>query len=652
MKKTYLKFIVITLIVASSTLQAQVGIGTIVPAATADITALNPTGVATNVDGILIPRVDRQRAQGMLAVPNATMIYVNSIATGAAAGQASNITSIGFYYFDTALLPAPGKWVKIESAGNNWSILGNTGTTAGTNFIGTTDNVDLVFKRNNIIAGSLGVNNTSYGVNSLVSNTTGTSNTAIGNVALQSNTGGSSSTAIGSQALQSNTTGVNNTAIGREALSLNTIGGDNVALGLLAGQNNTTGDQNTFIGSRTDATISNLTNATALGYNTKVSQSNTVILGNNANVGIGTTTPSVKSSLDISSTTAGVLFPRVTTVQRTAIAPAGTDTGLKVYDTTTKSYWYWDGTVWVEQAANNKWTLTGNAGTTAGTNFIGTTDAQDFRIKTGVGGVDRWNISNANSGQLQSYALGTALLPTYSWQTDTNTGIWSPAADNIAVSTAGLERTRILANGNMGIQTTNPLQALHIGGSAAGLQTLRIDDIAVTAGGTNPGELAPTITTSDKALYADSNGDVRVRSIYGDNTQSTILAAGTQNISTNAFVDITGATITFTPKHSTVYLSFAISGYNPLTGTSPRGWFAVRIMNGATNAGNFVTLTATNDAGGSNGAATVSSGNFPLTVVPGVPVTIKLQGRVSAAILNAHYTIDKTNYTSYMTILD
>ena len=33
---------------------------------------------------------------------------------------------------------------------NKWSLTGNSGTTAGTNFIGTTDNVDLVFKTNNI----------------------------------------------------------------------------------------------------------------------------------------------------------------------------------------------------------------------------------------------------------------------------------------------------------------------------------------------------------------------------------------------------------------------------------------------------------------------------------------------------------------------
>ena len=38
-----------------------------------------------------------------------------------------------------------------QSAGSSgWGLTGNAGTIAGTNFLGTTDNVDVVFKRNNV----------------------------------------------------------------------------------------------------------------------------------------------------------------------------------------------------------------------------------------------------------------------------------------------------------------------------------------------------------------------------------------------------------------------------------------------------------------------------------------------------------------------
>ncbi|MES2574572.1 MAG: hypothetical protein V4572_06495 [Bacteroidota bacterium] len=56
-------------------------------------------------------------------------------------------------------------------------------------------------------------------------------------------------------------------------------------------------------------------------------------------VGIGTTNPELSSVLDISSTTQGMLFPRMTTAQRVAIsAPAN---GLTVYDITLNAIYYY-----------------------------------------------------------------------------------------------------------------------------------------------------------------------------------------------------------------------------------------------------------------------------------------------------------------------
>jgi hypothetical protein len=53
------------------------------------------------------------------------------------------------------------------------------------------------------------------------------------------------------------------------------------------------------------------------------------------NVGIGTTTPAASAQLDVSSTTKGLLPPRMTTTQRDAIAsPAA---GLIIFNTTTNS---------------------------------------------------------------------------------------------------------------------------------------------------------------------------------------------------------------------------------------------------------------------------------------------------------------------------
>ena len=62
-------------------------------------------------------------------------------------------------------------------------------------------------------------------------------------------------------------------------------------------------------------------------------------------IGINTITPDLSAELDISSTDKGLLIPRVTSVQRLDInLPAE---GLTVYDTTTGTFWYFDGVEWV-----------------------------------------------------------------------------------------------------------------------------------------------------------------------------------------------------------------------------------------------------------------------------------------------------------------
>ena len=61
-------------------------------------------------------------------------------------------------------------------------------------------------------------------------------------------------------------------------------------------------------------------------------------------VGIGTTAPNSSAALDVSSSTKGMLIPRMSSVQRKAIANAAA--GLLVYDTDKGSVMFFDGTEW------------------------------------------------------------------------------------------------------------------------------------------------------------------------------------------------------------------------------------------------------------------------------------------------------------------
>ena len=73
---------------------------------------------------------------------------------------------------------------------------------------------------------------------------------------------------------------------GYESLVGVTTGTGNVGLGYVAGQTITTGTDNMCLGTSSDVGTNNLTNASAIGYNTVVNASNTMILGNGVNIGI------------------------------------------------------------------------------------------------------------------------------------------------------------------------------------------------------------------------------------------------------------------------------------------------------------------------------------------------------------------------------
>lgn len=297
--------------------QQNVGIGTDTPNARVDINASDPDS-PTAEDGILVPRVNVLPGTASEA---GMLLYLN-ITVGT--------DTPGFYFWDGS------QWIAIGTD-KSWSTTGNAGTTAGTNFIGTTDDTDLIFMRNNLHAGwinsalsntgfgnkslspsSLAGNNSAFGSNALDSNSAGWSNTAVGSQAMFNNISGNFNAASGANALQANTTGSGNTALGFQSLTTNTIGSYNVSVGLntmrynLEGNNNsaigagsllnnTTGNQNTSLGNdalylNTSGSANTAVGLMALFNNT--TQNKNVAVGDSAlfNNGAGASDPSEASA--------------------------------------------------------------------------------------------------------------------------------------------------------------------------------------------------------------------------------------------------------------------------------------------------------------------------------------------------------------------
>ena len=104
------------------------------------------------------------------------------------------------------------------------------------------------------------------------------------------------------------------------------------------------------------------------------------------NVGINNPTPNPKALLDLTSIDKGLLAPRMTQTQRTAMFPVADATakGMLVYQTdNVQGFYYYDGAAWQFMSTGNSgWGLTGNTGTNPAVNFMGTMDNNDVVFKS------------------------------------------------------------------------------------------------------------------------------------------------------------------------------------------------------------------------------------------------------------------------------
>lgn len=160
-----------------------------------------------------------------------------------------------------------------------------------------------VGRENTFIGRGAGQANTTANTNVFIGNAAGASNTVngsntmVGSDAGSASTGGSNSF-FGNRSGSGNTTGGSNTYIGTDAAFFSTTGAGNTFVGKSSGAGNLTGGNISLFGINSNVTVANLTNATAIGANSRVGASNTIILGD--------TTPATRSRVGIGVTQTGL----------------------------------------------------------------------------------------------------------------------------------------------------------------------------------------------------------------------------------------------------------------------------------------------------------------------------------------------------------
>ncbi|MBL7729256.1 MAG: hypothetical protein JNM68_16290, partial [Dinghuibacter sp.] len=163
--------------------------------------------------------------------------------------------------------------------------------------------------------------------------------------------------------------------------------------------------------------------------------------------------------LDISSTTKGILVPRMTTAQRDAIpAPA---TGLLLFDTNLGAFVFYNGTNWtnINSSGVSEWNFSGNNIYNNNTGNVGigtssptarlTVDSSIMvdQLNSNQGFLDRSSLyfgSDKKVGIVRSFLTG------------------SSGRNGLGFFTNNTRRLTIDSTGQVGINTINPLQTLHV----------------------------------------------------------------------------------------------------------------------------------------------------------------------------------------------
>jgi len=224
------------------------------------------------------------------------------------------------------------------------------------------------------------------------------------------------------------------------------------------------------------------------------------------NVGVNSTgaTPNSSAMLDVSSTNTGILIPRVALLATNNASPVTSPaTSLLVYNTATAGaspnnvtpgYYFWDGTKWVrfqDANAGNDWHIDGNAGTNPASNFIGTTDNQNFIIRTN--NTERIRVE---SGGDVGVGTNTPDAKFHSHQSGTASG-------DIA----------IMATQNMNLSTSITAALFVAGGTDY--------DIYQYSGGRNALWAPTAIGHNNPSQMLDVNGNTRLRAhIYDSNNSA------------------------------------------------------------------------------------------------------------------------------------
>lgn len=213
-----------------------------------------------------------------------------------------------------------------------------------------------------------------------------------------------------------------------------------------------------------------------------------------------------------------------------------------------------------------------------------------------VGGTDVITLTSGGAATFvtspTTVQAGTAAAPSITFSGDTNTGIYSPGADQVAIATGGTAAVTVNSSQNVGVGTTSPSQLVHM---RAANPFLLVEGTAASTGETG---VYLKANNNEWILRADNNGSSNFFGIKLGNPSSSsntfLINSGGTVILSGGSTSATGVGITFPATQSASSNANtlddyeegtwtpAIAGGSGTTYTNQNGWY--------TKVGNLVTI--------------------------------------------------------------
>ncbi len=302
------------------------------------------------------------------------------------------------------------------------------------------------------------------------------------------------------------------------------------------------------------------------------------------NVGIGTQTPHASAQLDVSSTTRGLLAPRMTTTQRNAIASPAK--GLLVYDTDVNSLFHYNGSAWANFSGGGNFSLPFAAAVNLNSPTFqienaGSGDVLFLGASSGSA-INAYNTGNAAAISVSAtngfgvYAQSFNSIPIFALSNNANNALPAIRANNtgggVGFEATSTAQSAIKATSNNQFATvdaTNP----HVSGIAVlGSSTSGIG-VKGTSAATGPAKAG---------VMGESTGN---GSVGVSGSSSSASGFGVYGINT------TGVAVYGFSQSGTAIRGFSNTGY----GLDIQG--KVKISSGNTNPQNGAVLTSVDDNG-------------------------------------------------------